>query len=155
MENSVVLVDSFSSLCHAIEDGLLFDKGNKTMIGEADKILNPLSHEERIAGCQKIADWCNAGRYFARDGYLILREDMEKLTTADLTGITRDNIFQITMRGMSSLNVRMLTGVSLAVFFNNYNETARMVREILQSTQAYQMNEMDEIVNPPEWKDPE
>jgi alkyl hydroperoxide reductase subunit AhpC len=59
------------------------------------------------------------------------------------------------MRGMSSLNVRMLTGVSLAVFFNNYNETARMVREILQSTQAYQMNEMDEIVNPPEWKDPE
>lgn len=103
------------------------------MIGEADKILNPMSHEERIAGCQKIVDWCNAGRYFAHDGYLILREDLEKLTTADLTGIQRDNIFQITMRGMSKLNVRMLTGVSLAVFFNNYNETARMVREILES----------------------
>jgi hypothetical protein len=103
------------------------------MIGKADKIINSLSHEERIAGCEKIVDWCNAGRYFAHDGYLILREDLEKLTTADLTGIARDNIFQITMRSMSSLNVRMLTTTSLALFFNNYNETARMVREILES----------------------
>jgi hypothetical protein len=31
MENSVVLVDSFSSLCHAIEDGLLFEDSPNTL----------------------------------------------------------------------------------------------------------------------------